>query len=160
MKSLSASPIDGALLPFRLRVYSLILSVPSNRSEGGCEEERLGEAVVEHAREGFRSQSLSLSPSPSWLALQPHTNFPGTFKLYLDAVQIPAVVSHGNPGTRSWVERQRSVAPWSETWARCGGADASVGLADWEAIRGMHRSTREVGDCQRVLRVVDRCWAS
>ena len=51
-----------------------------------------------------------------------------------------------NPAARSWVERQRSVAPWSETWAECGGKDASpgVGQADWEAVRGMGRPTCEV----------------
>ena len=58
------SPIEAALLPFRLRVYSLILSSPSEHSEGGAAsavEGHPGEegVVVEHVREGVRSGPLT-----------------------------------------------------------------------------------------------------
>jgi hypothetical protein len=65
IKGSGASPIEAALLPFRLRMYSLILSSSTVYPDGGEGDavERLEEVVMEHAREGFRS-----GPSTSLLA--------------------------------------------------------------------------------------------
>ena len=143
------SAIEAAMLPARLRAYSLVLSSPTENMAKGAWSDLEGhqeEVVVEYVREGTRSYPLT-----SWLGCVSwrKTSIGNCF--HPEGCAHSCRFSRRPPPPRSLIERRRQVPPWSETWAKlCGGSDTGVGLADWEAIRAMDGSTREVGDLNLV----------